>query len=94
MRSRCAWRSLSRGMVSASAATVTYRLGPTVDATHASITTWQATDTLRLLVPWPAGLGARWLLFFLNYGAISHSGSMSECSTILRIDTLRFVSEP
>lgn len=70
--------------------TVEYRLAPTVDSAGPQVTTWQPTDTVRLLVPWHPGLGARWLMFFLSYRAIAHDGTMSECSAILRTDTLRF----
>ena len=69
-----------------------YRLGPTVDTAGPSLTTWQARDTLRLVVPWAPRIGARWLMFYVRYLATSYDGKASECSAILRSDTLRFGS--
>ena len=69
---------------------VEYRLGPTVDTAGPSITTWRARDTIRVVVPWARGIGARWLMFYLGYRATSYDGKVSECSAILRSDTLRF----
>ena len=68
---------------------VEYRLGPTVDTAGPSLTTWQASDTVRLLLPWPSDTNPKWLLFFISYNTITHDGVESECSVILRSDTLR-----
>ena len=70
---------------------IEYRLTPTVDTAGQSLTTWQATDTVRLLLPWPSDANAKWLLFFVTYRAIAHDGTESECAVILRTDTLRFL---
>ena len=63
---------------------------PTVDSAGPQLTTWQSQDTLRLYVPWKQSLGARWLLFRLNYSTLSHRGQRAECSGSLGSDTLRF----
>ena len=70
--------------------TVEFRLAPTVDTAGPSVTTWQARDTVRLLVPWTQGAGDRRLMFFLDYRTIAHDGTMSGCSIVLRSGTLRF----
>jgi hypothetical protein len=72
---------------------VEYRVGPTVDTAGPSITTWRARDTIRVVVPWARGIGARWLMFYLSYRATSYDGKVSECFAILRSDTLRFDGE-
>jgi hypothetical protein len=67
-----------------------YLLSPTVDSAGPMLTTWQANDTLRMLLPWPAGNLPRWLLVSLRYTAVSHTGERSECEGTMRSDTLRF----
>jgi len=68
-----------------------YRLSPTVDSAGPQITTWQGGDTLRMLLPWPRGIAARWLLFTFMYQATTYDGQRSDCAAIIRSDTLRFV---
>ncbi|HEY7232638.1 MAG TPA: hypothetical protein VH539_00750 [Gemmatimonadaceae bacterium] len=65
-------------------------LAPTVDSAGPQLTTWQAQDTLRLLVPWKPSLEPRWLVFRLSYRTLSHDGKPDECHGTLGTDTLRF----
>jgi hypothetical protein len=65
-------------------------LAPTVDSAGPQLTTWQSSDTLRLLVPWNAAFAPRWLLFDLDYHTVSHKGRTSNCAGTLGTDTLRF----
>lgn len=65
-------------------------LQPTVDSAGPQLTTWQASDTLRMLVPYSQGLGPRWLIFRLRYRTLSHRGVPAECDGALGTDTLRF----
>jgi hypothetical protein len=66
-------------------------LAPTVDSAGPQLTTWQAPDTLRLLVPWTPSSGAHWLLFRLNYHTLSYHGAQKLCDGRLGTDSLRFV---
>ncbi|MEO6876864.1 MAG: hypothetical protein ABI205_00180 [Gemmatimonadaceae bacterium] len=68
-----------------------YLLSPTVDSAGPIETTWQGMDTLRMLLPWPAGDAPRWLLFSLDYRAVAHNGAISSCDGGIRTDTLRFI---
>lgn len=67
-----------------------YRLAPTVDSAGPQVTTWQGGDTLRMLLPWPRGISARWLLFFFKYSATTYAGETSDCWAAIRSDTLKF----
>jgi hypothetical protein len=67
-----------------------YLLSPTVDSAGPIETTWQGTDTVRMLLPWPAGDAPRWLLFSLRYRAVAHNGKIGSCEGGIRTDTLRF----
>lgn len=65
-------------------------LQPTVDSAGPQLTTWQSSDTLRLLIPWKRELGPRWLIFRIAYGTLSHSSVRAGCSGQMATDTLRF----
>ena len=65
-------------------------LRPTVDSAAPQLTTWQSTDTLRLLIPWKRELGPRWLIFRAQYETLSHSGVRAGCSGQMATDTLHF----
>ena len=65
-------------------------LRPTVDSAGPQLTTWQSSDTLRLLIPWKRELGPRWLIFRVQYETLSHSGVRAGCSGQMATDTLRF----
>jgi hypothetical protein len=65
-------------------------LAPTVDSAFAQLTTWEAADTLRLLVPWHDAAAPRWLFFKIQYMTLTHGGRHSECGGELVTDTLRF----
>lgn len=65
-------------------------LAPTVDSAGPQLTTWQLHDTLRLFVPWKQTLDPRWLVFTLDYHALSYKGVWSSCGGRMGTDTLRF----
>jgi hypothetical protein len=65
-------------------------LRPTVDSAGPQLTTWQSSDTVRMLVPYTQALGPRWLIFRLSYRTLSHHGVPAECNGVLGTDTLRF----
>ena len=69
-------------------------LRPTVDSAGPQLTTWQSTDTLRVLLPWTPSLEPHWLLFHLEYRSLSYSHRLSMCGGTLGTDTLRFASLP
>ncbi|MDB4907739.1 MAG: hypothetical protein JWO05_2523 [Gemmatimonadetes bacterium] len=56
-------------------------LTPTVDSAGPSVTTWQSSDTIRLLFPWQRTLAQRWLVFSVGYHSITHDGRFTECET-------------
>ena len=76
------WMPVSRS------ATIVLR--PTVDSAGLQLTTWQSQDTIRVLIPWTPSLTPQWLLFHLEYRAVSYGGRLSVCSGTLGSDTLRF----
>jgi hypothetical protein len=65
-------------------------LGATVDSAGPSVTTWQSSEPLRVLVPWERRLSTRRLMFWLSYRAIGFDGTVTRCETMMRSDTLRF----
>jgi hypothetical protein len=67
-------------------------LEPTVDTAAASVTTWQASDTLYLFLPWARTPAPRRLLFWVRYHAIGFSGNSSVCDVMMTSDTLRFTA--
>jgi len=71
---------------------VPFVLRPTVDSAGPQLTTWQSSDTLRLLVPWKNEVGPRWLIFRAQYETLSHSGARAGCAGQMGTDTLRFNS--
>ena len=56
-------------------------LTPTVDSAGPSVTTWQSSDTIRLIFPWQRSLAQRWLVFAVAYHSITYDGRFTECAT-------------
>lgn len=66
-------------------------LTPTVDSAGPPLTTWQAQDTIRLVLPYASGAPPRRLRFFLSYHTVGYAGRFATCEGILTSDTLHFV---
>lgn len=71
---------------------VAVRLGPTVDTSTARLTTWQAQDTMHLLLPWDGGSTPRRLFASIGYRARALDGKASDCGMFIPGDTLRFTT--
>jgi hypothetical protein len=84
-------RPVSGMMPQAMSETVVVRLGPTVDTSAALLTTWQAQDTMHLLLPWDRGSAARRIFASIGYRARALDGTTSDCEMTIPGDTLRFV---
>ena len=67
-------------------------LSPTVDSAGPSVTTWQSTEPVRVLVPWARGLTTRRLMLWLRYTSVGFDGAVTRCETLMRSDTLRFAA--
>ena len=66
-------------------------LTPTVDSAGPQLTTWQLSDTLRLLMSWRRPAAPQWLYFTMGYTTVSYAGDVKSCGGFLHSDSLRFV---
>jgi hypothetical protein len=83
-------RPVSGMMPQATSESVDVRLRPTVDTSAALLTTWQAQDTMHLLLPWDGTSTARRIFASVSYRARALDGLTSDCETFIPGDTLRF----
>jgi hypothetical protein len=77
-------------MPQATSESVEVRLSPTVDTSAALLTTWQAQDTMHLLLPWDPNGTPRRIFASVGYRARALDGLTSDCGMFIPGDTLRF----
>jgi hypothetical protein len=83
-------RSVLGMMPHTTSESVEVRLNPTVDTSAALLTTWQAQDTMHLLLPWDRNSTARRIFASVGYRARALDGLTSDCGMVIPGDTLRF----
>lgn len=65
-------------------------LTPTVDSAGPQLTTWQADDTTRLLLPLSPGERPRQLFFFVSYHTLGYGGRFAGCDGMASSGPLEF----
>lgn len=65
---------------------------PTVDSAGPQLTTWQAPDTVRLLLPLTPGTRPRRLYFRVTYHTVGYTGRFAGCDVMSSSDTLHFAA--
>lgn len=83
-------RPVAGMMPQATSESVVVILTPTVDTSAALLTTWQAQDTMHLLLPWDRGSTVRRLFASVGYRARALDGKATDCGMTIPSDTLRF----
>lgn len=65
---------------------------PTVDSAGPQLTTWQASDTLRLHLPLTPGARPRRLFFRVSYHTVGYGGRFSGCEGMTSSGALQFAA--